>query len=683
MKPVPATLSIQKQRARVHYSLRESLCDPDLLAHAIPGPSWATWRTLFIAAFGEKLTAAERKTFTKFTGRKHEPLKRVGQFAAVAGRRAGKTQAIAAAGTYLAAVCDHRDVLAPGETGVLLSLAQDQRIAKKILDYIESNLRRSKILRQRFVTRTQDSIELNNHIRVEVRPASFRKLRGPTYIGIIADELAFWYLEERFVNPDAEVLAAARPGLLTTHGPLILASSPYAKRGVLWDVFSRHYGPDGASNILVARGATTDFNSTVSKEEIDALLAEDPIRNRAEYLAEFRDDIEGFVSLDVVESCVGDYYELAPSANLSYFCCVDPAGGSRGQESESFAAAIVHRDGNQVVTDALREWEPPFQPDTVIGDIARLCKAYNVRVVYGDRFGDSFSAELFRQHSLIYEAIKKSKSDQYSALLPMLNAQRIVLPRHDRLVRQIVGLERRTTRSGHNSIDHAPGGRDDIANALAGAAQLAHTALPSLWPSESFLDNGRAAELPPPKRVLCLFAVIVAAADASQVGVAYFQGTYTPDGGLLYLVDALLAPPGAATLQAIHARFNEIFEQAPTCDVYDQQLFGYVPEVYCQKIIGDQLDVLLGRPVNTRPIDHLLASSDLALAAAMHITKLRVTASVMEKYGLGFLDGTAGRDSDVLRTAVLTGIVAGFDANRLIAMSGPRRLSPNANLKNR
>ncbi len=182
-RPVPAPVK--------HYSLRESLSDPDLLAHAIPGPSWSTWRTLLIAAQGEKLTAAERKVFTKFTGRQREPLQRVGQFVAVAGRRAGKTQAVATDATYISAVCDHRDVLAPGETDVMLCLAQDQRIAKKILDYIESNLRRSKILRQRFVARTQDAIELNNNIRIEVRPASFRKLRGPTYIGIIADELAF------------------------------------------------------------------------------------------------------------------------------------------------------------------------------------------------------------------------------------------------------------------------------------------------------------------------------------------------------------------------------------------------------------------------------------------------------------------------------------------------------------
>ena len=38
---------------------------------------------------------------------------------------------------------------------------------------------------------------------------------------------------------------------------------------------------------------------------------------------------------------------------------------------------------------------------------------------------------------------------------------------------QLCGLERRTARGGRDSIDHAPGGHDDLANAVAGAAALA------------------------------------------------------------------------------------------------------------------------------------------------------------------------------------------------------------------
>ena len=39
-----------------------------------------------------------------------------------------------------------------------------------------------------------------------------------------------------------------------------------------------------------------------------------------------------------------------------------------------------------------------------------------------------------------------------------------------RLVNQLASLERRTARGGRDSIDHAPGAHDDVANAVAGVA---------------------------------------------------------------------------------------------------------------------------------------------------------------------------------------------------------------------
>jgi hypothetical protein len=44
----------------------------------------------------------------------------------------------------------------------------------------------------------------------------------------VADEIAFWQAEDGSANPDTEILRAVRPTLLTTHGPLIAISSPYA-----------------------------------------------------------------------------------------------------------------------------------------------------------------------------------------------------------------------------------------------------------------------------------------------------------------------------------------------------------------------------------------------------------------------------------------------------------------------
>jgi hypothetical protein len=62
------------------------------------------------------------------------------------------------------------------------------------------------------------------------------------------------------------------------------------------------------------------------------------------------------------------------------------------------------------------------------------------------------------------------KSDLFRDLLPLLNSGSITLPRDDRLVAQIVGLERRVSRAGKDSITHPDHGHDDLANCVAGAA---------------------------------------------------------------------------------------------------------------------------------------------------------------------------------------------------------------------
>jgi hypothetical protein len=453
--------------------IREALADPLLLGHVIADDSWRVWRILLIAAMGEALTDDERIIFKQFTGREHEPMQRVNELAVVAGRRGGKTRAMAVLASYLATLCDHSDALARGETGVLLCIAQDQRIATKILDFCEADIQNSDILRGLFRSRRNDTIELTTNINIEVRPASFRKLRGPTYIGVIADELAFWYTDSEYANPDVEILAAIRPGLLTTRGPLIMASSPYAKQGVLWDTYRKHYGPDGAPTVLVAKGTTREFNSTIPQSEINRELERDRARNTAELLAEFRSDLESFVSLEVVEACVGSYYEIAPARATSYHAFVDAAGGSG---KDAFAMAIGHKEGNNIIIDCVREKRPPFQPGAVIEEFEPLLRMYRIHKVVGDRWAGGFPPEAFQRCGVRYEPAKKVKSELYVDLLPLLNSGRITLPRNERLVAQIVSLERTVTRgSGKENIDHPRDMHDDVSTAVAGAASLALT----------------------------------------------------------------------------------------------------------------------------------------------------------------------------------------------------------------
>jgi hypothetical protein len=316
-----------------------------------------------------------------------------------------------------------------------------------------------------FSGRNSDTLELTNKINIEVRAASFRRLRGPAYVAVIADEAAFWYSDEWSSNADSEIINAVKPGLLTTGGPLIIASSPYARRGVLWDTFKKHYGAEGDPLILVARGASRDLNPSLPQAKVDREFEKDPASAAAEYGAEFRSDIESFVPIEVVEACTGDYAERAPLSRFKYFAFVDPSGGS----SDSFTMAISHKEGEKILIDAIREVRPPFSPEAVINEFAILLKSYRIDRVTGDKYAGEFPRELFRRRGIKYLLCEKPKSDLYRDLLPGLNSGRVLLPRNNRLTNQLVGLERRTTRAGRDSIDHAPGGHDDLANAVAGA----------------------------------------------------------------------------------------------------------------------------------------------------------------------------------------------------------------------
>jgi hypothetical protein len=448
-------------------TIRSALADPQLLGGVLAGDSWQSWRALMIAAMGEALSESERATFTALTGREREPLERVEELVAVVGRRGGKSRAMAVLAAYLAGLCKHP--LVRGERGILLCIAPDQKQAGIVLEYAEAAFEQSPILRQLIASRTADTLELTNGVNIEVRAASFRRLRGPTYIGVIADEAAFWYSDEFSANADTEILNAVRPGLASTGGPLIIASSPYSKSGILWETHRKHFGPDGDPRILVAQGASREFNPSLPQSVVDRALERDHAAASAEYLAQFRNDIQGFVSFEIVKGCLGDHVEMAPITGRKYFGFVDPSGGS----ADSFTMSIAHRDGERVVIDAIREVRPPFSPEGVIDDFAALLKTYRIGQVTGDRYAGEFPREQFRKRSIEYVCSKKAKSDLYRDLLPMLNAGGIVLPKSDRLVNQLCGLERRVARSGKDSIDHGPGSHDDLCNAVAGAADCA------------------------------------------------------------------------------------------------------------------------------------------------------------------------------------------------------------------
>jgi hypothetical protein len=202
---------------------------------------------------------------------------------------------------------------------------------------------------------------------------------------------------------------------------------------------------------------------------IDSAYEDDPASAAAEYGALFRTDVETFVAREVVEACVSTgCFERPPLSDVEYRAFVDPSGGS----SDSMTVAVGHRQDDTVVIDAVRARKPPFSPDDVCAEFGALLKTYRVSTVSGDRYAGEWPRERLRAHDIDYLLAEEPKSDLYRDLLSMLNARRIDLIDDKRLVAQLCGLERRTARSGKDSIDHMPGQHDDTVNAVAGCAGL-------------------------------------------------------------------------------------------------------------------------------------------------------------------------------------------------------------------
>ena len=134
---------------------------------------------------------------------------------------------------------------------------------------------------------------------------------------------------------------------------------------------------------------------------------------------------------------------------------------------------MAHKQDEVTVIDCLREVRPPFSPEGVVAEFATVLRAYRIGKVTGDRYAGEFPREQFRKHGVSYEVSAQPKSDIYVNFLPLLNSRKVELLDHPRLISQLTGLERRTSRAGKDSIDHAPGGHDDLANAAAGVLTLA------------------------------------------------------------------------------------------------------------------------------------------------------------------------------------------------------------------
>ncbi len=448
----------------------EAFTDPKLFGSMF-GPTFDAWRVVAKAIGAEPMTHDERALYEQCTERTTAPTEPFREVVIIAGRRSGKGRFSSALATYRAAFVDHREYLAPGERAVVMCLASDKQQAKIAYRYCRGLLE-IPMLAGLIESETRQTVEMSTAASIEVYTSNHRAVRGVTIAAAILDECAFWPAGDDSANPDVETDAALTPALATSPGAVkMLTSTPYAKRGLLFENFAAHFGKDD-SPVLVWRAPSTLMNPTLDQRVVDAALTRDESRARAEWLAEWRDDVEGFLSRDTVNECVEDgCLEIPPMDSRRYFGFADPSGGSR----DSFTAAVAHLDENgRAVLDATREIKPPFDPESATAELCAFLKRYGLTRVTGDAYAGEWVPSAFRRHGIEYDRSELTRSGIYLELLPLVNGRQVQLLDDSRLVNQLANLERRRGRTGKDTVDHAPGAHDDLANSAAGAVVLAN-----------------------------------------------------------------------------------------------------------------------------------------------------------------------------------------------------------------
>lgn len=449
--------------------------------------------------------ANAQSIYERCTGRSTWPSIQARLVSLIVGRRGGKSYITAVIGIYLA--CCRRYRLKLGTKGMVMILARDKEQAGVIRGYILAFLKAVPELNQTFADDpTLKLIELSNGITIEVRAAGDAGTRGYTVVAALADEIAFWPTDAESAKQDKKVLRALRPSMLgIKNAMIVMLSSPYAKRGVLYENHRKAYGKDltpkgePQTRELVWQADTLSMRPSDDPELLEEIRAEyedDPESAKAEYGANFRSDLENIYSIVALEAvAVPGRIEQPYRTGVRYRAFVDPSGGS----SDSYVVAIAHdeerttmRDGlpekhKVPVLDKVREWTPKFDPQQVSEEVVALCKSYRISSVTGDAYAGEWPRDPLKKRGISYELSEKNRSELYLDLLPVVNSGRVELldlDHHAKARNQFANLERRVGRSGKDSVDHPPGSHDDVANAIAGAivgCKAGASAMGAVW----------------------------------------------------------------------------------------------------------------------------------------------------------------------------------------------------------
>ena len=398
------------------------------------------------------------------------------------GRRGGKSSTLCRIAVVEALYGEHR--IPPGDIGVvaIISTTRDEasqrlRTIRAILDALSVKYRP-----------IEGGIELvDRPVCFKVYTASIAGVSGFTCVCTICDEVSKWKDADTGANPAKEVLASLRPTMATqASARIFLSSSPLGHLDAHAEAFDR--GDDSFQ--VTAFAPTWVANPTVTEAATHELESNED-RWRREYGAiPFEGDEASLLSAALLDrstrSTPGD---LPRERGVYYVAAMDP-----GFVANAWTLVIA---GKRLIEGRIkrsivctREYRgtssAPNNPDTILADIAKVCRTYGIEGVLSDQYEKySLAAVALRYGIGVWQPTGGAveRLARYEGLVTQMSDGEVDLPPHKQLRADLLAIRQKLTPNGFTI--HLPvtsdGRHADFAPSVV--LGLAHAETPPEGPS--------------------------------------------------------------------------------------------------------------------------------------------------------------------------------------------------------
>lgn len=418
--------------------------------------------------------------------------------AAVCGGRGGKSYVLVALRLVWGMLVRDLSSLAPGQRAVALVVAPNEELRQEVVNYAlgayRSKPELAALLRLPRGTKEDDVVSEFTIRRPDGHHVTFRGGvataggyggRGKSLTDFAMDEAAFFRDRSAKVN-DQDIFNAASPRVLPG-GQTIVASTPWAEAGLLYETWRENFGKP--STALVAHAPTTTLNASEwVKRLVERETKKDPENALREFGAQF---MTGGTTVFYSPTLIDEMVDPTLSVNVPRECLPGErasAGGDLGFRSNSSALAITHetKTGDIALAELhedIPERGKALKPRVVLAGWANRLSHHGVDAVMADKHYIEVAREDLEETGVVVFDAPASPDDVHVRCRQMMRAGKLKIPKHERLIRQLKEIQGRPLPGGKMQIimpQWAKGAHGDLAAAyVLGVWQLVATEKPA------------------------------------------------------------------------------------------------------------------------------------------------------------------------------------------------------------